>query len=97
MPERVQLCEGAEGYVEFAVGDFVKQVDIFEACNQLAAIQNEGDKPLTERHKDIVDYMVSLGFPPVSHYVAVRFSAEINRLSRELEKKVESTIESPAG
>lgn len=97
MSKAISLCEGNEGFVEFAVGEATQTVDVFYTCNRLAELNAQEDLSLNERHQKIIDFMKDIGFPPVSHYVAVRFSAEINRLARELEKKAGIGIDSPAG
>jgi hypothetical protein len=97
MSQVLNLCDGDEGWVDIQIAGAMRRVDVFAANNYLYEI-NESTKAtgsLNQFHDMVVKYLQDLGFPPVSHFVAVRFVEEINRVCEDLKKKASGGTGSP--
>lgn len=97
MSGMLNLCDGDEGWVDIAIAGHVKRVDVYAANNHLCELaeNTKATGSLNQFHEAVVRYIQDIGFPPVSHFVAVRFTEEITRVCEDLKKKVSPATGSP--
>lgn len=90
------------GQAQVALEGVSQTVDVVAANNKLGEIQAKHDKDANAGNEAVLDYMVELGFPRCSHFIACAFATHIAERMKTLQDSLknvgsgESKVGSPA-
>lgn len=79
-----------DGFIDVTIGETTVNVDLYEVNNRIQTIQQEsadGEATSESLNNKIAAYVMSLGFPRVSHRAAVKFNNAIIDMINTLKKK----------
>jgi hypothetical protein len=78
------------GKAEITIEETAVSLDVVQVNNQLAEIQEKHKENASTGNEAVLDYMVELGFPRCTHYIACAFAAAMADRMNDLKESLKN-------
>lgn len=87
--------DAEEGFQAFKIGDKLIKVDVFEAMSKVRQAVKERqafpDQAASSEDtivEEVISYLLGLGFPKISHTVALKIMKHLQKSAEEIKKNI---------